>query len=78
MGYSKSFRPDAKEFEDELVIHEMFPKVVCRHDNIGLDLIPGMLDMVEEFRDQTSGNKTLNVNSTHSTIETLHLSLIHI
>ena len=45
MGYSKSFRPDAKEFEDELVIHEMFPKVVCRHDNIGLDLIPGMLDI---------------------------------
>ena len=60
------------EFKEELEIHEIFPKVVCRHDNIGLDLIPGMLDMVEEFRDQTSGNKTLNVNSTHSTIETLH------
>ena len=72
MVYSKSFRPDAKVFEEELAIHEMFPKVVCRHDNIGLDLIPEMLEMVEEFRDQTAGNKTLNVNSTHSTIETLH------
>tara|TARA_B100000131_G_scaffold262833_1_gene259400 strand:+ start:392 stop:1024 length:633 start_codon:yes stop_codon:yes gene_type:complete len=56
----------------EAQIHEVFPKVVCRHDNIGLDLIPGMLEMMEDIRDQTAGNSALNVNSSHTTIETLH------
>ena len=56
----------------EVQIHEVFPKVVCRHDNIGLDLIPEMLEMIEELKGQTSGNGALNVNSSHTTIETLH------
>ena len=72
MSYTSNFIKDDSEFKEEAEIHEIFPKVVCRHDNIGLDLIPDMLEMVEEFRDQTAGNKTLYVNSTHSTIETLH------
>ena len=56
----------------EAQIHEVFPKSICRHDNICLDLIPDMLEMMEEIKGQTAGNGALHVNSTHTTIETLH------
>tara|TARA_B100000427_G_scaffold204208_1_gene169850 strand:+ start:323 stop:943 length:621 start_codon:yes stop_codon:yes gene_type:complete len=60
------------DLSKEAQIHEVFPKVICRHDNIGLDLIPGMLEMLDDIKGQTSGNGALNVNSSHTTIQTLH------
>ena len=60
------------DLSKEAQIHEVFPKVICRHDNIGLNLIPDILEMLDEIKGQTSGNGALNVNSSHTTIETLH------
>lgn len=60
------------DYKDEAQIHEIFPKVVARHDNICLDLIPDMIELLNDIKGQTSGNQVLNVNSSHTTIETIH------
>ena len=56
----------------EAEIHEVFPKVIARHDNICLDLIPDMIEILNDIKGQTAGNPALNVNSSHTTIETIH------
>ena len=63
---------DLHDFSKEAQIHEVFPKSICRHDNICLDLIPDMLKSLDEIKGQTAGNGALNVNSSHTTIQTLH------
>ena len=55
-------------------IHKLFPKVLAEFNDVCTDEIPNFIKEVEELNERcgTSSTSTLNVNSSHSTIQSIH------
>lgn len=55
-------------------IHKLFPKVLAEFNDVCTDEIPNFIKEVEELNERcgTSATSTLNVNSSHSTIQSIH------
>ena len=55
-------------------IHKLFPKVLAEFNDVCVDEIPNFIKEVEELNEScgTSSTSTLNVDSSHTTIQSIH------